>query len=76
MGPPGLRRPAGGVAVTLLSTGLLVTVLAPFRGEIGLINAGFIFLLLTLVIAALWGREVGLFAAILTNLEGFRPGRA
>jgi two-component system sensor histidine kinase KdpD len=51
-----------------VSTALLVAVMAPFREDIGLLNAGFIFLLLTLVIAAVWGREVGLFAAVLTNL--------
>lgn len=39
-----------GVLAMLIATALLVAVLAPFRTEVGLLNAGFIFLLLTLVI--------------------------
>ncbi|HZP26349.1 MAG TPA: ATP-binding protein [Dehalococcoidia bacterium] len=56
------------MAVTLAATAILVGALAPFRSEVGLLNAGFIFLLLTLIIAAVWGREVGIFAALLINL--------
>lgn len=54
--------------VCLLGTALLVLIMAPFRDDIGLVNAGFLFLLFTLVIAAVWGWEAGLLAAILTNL--------
>jgi len=54
--------------VCLLGTVLLVLLMVPFRNDIGLVNAGFLFLLFTLVIAAVWGWEAGLLAAILTNL--------
>ena len=57
-----------GVALTLASTALLTAVLAPFHDAIGLLNAGLLFLLLTLVISGTWGRTVGLFAAVVTNL--------
>ncbi len=64
----GLRRPLPGVLVATVSTALLVLLMSPFRNDIGLLNAGFAFLLLTLLIASYWGREVGLYAAVLTNL--------
>lgn len=60
--------PAGGVAATLLATSVLVGVLVPFRSGIGLLNVGFLFLLLTLLIASIWGRAVGIFAALLVNV--------
>ena len=46
----------------------MVAVLSPFREDVGLLNAALIFLLLTLVISAVWGRGVGLIAAVVTNL--------
>ena len=64
-----LRTSLAGFIVTLVATCLLIGVLAPFRSDIGLLNAGLLFLLLTLLITAYWGRDVGLFAAILTNLS-------
>jgi two-component system, OmpR family, sensor histidine kinase KdpD len=45
-----------------------VLALAPFRSELGLENVGFLFLLLTLLIASYWGRVVGLAEAALANL--------
>jgi two-component system sensor histidine kinase KdpD len=43
-------------------------VLAPFQENVGLLNEGLIFLLLTLLISGTWGRQVGIFAAIIANL--------
>ena len=40
----------------------------PFRGDIGLVNVGFLFLLLTLLAASIWGRAIGILAALLANL--------
>jgi two-component system sensor histidine kinase KdpD len=42
--------------------------MAPVQDEIGLLNVGLLFLLLTLLISAYWGRGVGLFAAVVANL--------
>ena len=63
-----LRAIPAGFAATLLSTVLLTSILAPFHRNVGLLNEGLIFLLLTLLISALWGWQVGLFAAVTTNL--------
>src|SRR4051812_38573883 len=57
-----------GVAISVLTTALLVLALHPFRAGLGLANVGFLFLLLTLVIASYWGRKVGLVAALIANL--------
>jgi two-component system sensor histidine kinase KdpD len=57
-----------GVLVATLATGLLVLVLHPFRTDLGLVNIGFLFLLLTLGIASFWGRTVGLIEALIANL--------
>ena len=65
---PWWRARPYGVALTLASTAALTAVLAPFHDQIGLLNAGLLFLLLTLVISGTWGRAVGLFAAVVTNL--------
>ncbi len=65
---PWWRARRYGVALTLASTATLTAVLAPFHDQIGLLNAGLLFLLLTLVISGTWGRAVGLFAAVVTNL--------
>ncbi len=56
------------MAVSLLATSLLVGILVPFRADIGLLNVGFLFLLLTLLIASIWGRAIGIFAALLVNV--------
>ena len=53
---------------TIASTVLLTAVLAPFRTQVGLLNEGLLFLLLTLLVASIWGRGPGLFAAVSTNL--------
>jgi two-component system sensor histidine kinase KdpD len=58
-----------GFAVATLSTALLTAVLAPFRNEVGLLNEGLLLLLLTLLISAVWGREVGIYTAVITNLS-------
>jgi two-component system sensor histidine kinase KdpD len=42
--------------------------LAPFDQHVGSLNAVLLFLLLTLLISAVWGRAVGLLAALLSNL--------
>lgn len=57
-----------GVLVSAAATGLLVLGLHPFRSDLGLANVGFLFLLLTLIIASYWGRRVGLFEAVVANL--------
>ena len=57
-----------GVVASILTTGLTVALLTPVRNDLGLVNIGFLFLLLTLLIASHWGREVGLFQAVLANL--------
>jgi two-component system, OmpR family, sensor histidine kinase KdpD len=59
----------GGVIVATAATVLLTALLAPFRTEVGLLNEGLVFLLLTLLISAVWGREVGLYTAVITNLS-------
>jgi two-component system sensor histidine kinase KdpD len=62
------RTPQAGAAIAIAATTVLTGVLAPVHDEVGLLNVGLLFLLLTLLISAVWGRQVGLFAAVLTNL--------
>ncbi len=57
-----------GLVATVASTAALTALLAPFRANVGLLNEGFFYLLLTLLISAMWGWQVGVFAAVLTNL--------
>jgi two-component system sensor histidine kinase KdpD len=57
-----------GTAAAVAGTAVLTGALAPFQSRIGLLNEGLAFLLLTVLIAATWGWQVGLFAALLTNL--------
>jgi two-component system sensor histidine kinase KdpD len=64
-----IREPAAGYFVAAASTALLTAVLAPFRDEVGLLNEGLLYLLLTLLIASVWGRNPGIFAAVITNLS-------
>src|SRR3954451_12044063 len=54
--------------LSVLATVGLVAALSPLRDELGLANVGFLFLLLTLLISSYWGREVGLFEAVVANL--------
>ncbi|MHB8377349.1 MAG: sensor histidine kinase [Dehalococcoidia bacterium] len=63
-----LRSRPAGVVATILGTSVLTAVLAPMHDQVGLLNEGLLFLLLTLLLSATWGREVGLFAAVLANL--------
>ena len=63
------REPAVGFVVAAIATALLTAILAPFRDEVGLLNEGLLFLLLTLMVASVWGRNSGLFAAVITNLS-------
>jgi two-component system sensor histidine kinase KdpD len=66
--PPQLRSPWIGMAVTAISTVLVTAALAPFHDEVGLLVEGLLLLFITLVISATWGRGVGIFAALVTNL--------
>jgi two-component system sensor histidine kinase KdpD len=59
---------ARGIALALLATCVLVGLLVPFRSDIGLVNAVLLFLLLTVAISAVWGRTVGIVAALLTSI--------
>ncbi len=43
----------------------LTAALAPLHGPIGLLNAGLVYLLVSLLVAATWSWQVGLFAALL-----------
>jgi two-component system sensor histidine kinase KdpD len=58
-----------GVLATVIGTAVLTGVMAPFQAKIGLLNEGLFYLLLTLLISATWGWQVGVFAAVLTNLS-------
>ena len=62
------RDPRAGVLATFAGTAGLVSAMAPFQDEIGLLNEGLALLVLTLAVSATWGLRVGLFAALLTNL--------
>jgi K+-sensing histidine kinase KdpD len=50
------------------ATVLLTAIMAPFRDEVGLLNVGLLFLLVTLLISAVWGWQVGIYSALITNL--------
>jgi two-component system sensor histidine kinase KdpD len=58
-----------GACTTVIGTAVLTGVMAPFQAKIGLLNEGLFYLLLTLLISATWGWQVGVFAAVLTNLS-------
>src|SRR5438067_2620259 len=65
-----LRHRAGlGLLATVGGTALLTVVLSAVGRQVGLLNQGLLFLLLTLGIAATWGLLPGIFAAVLTNLS-------
>jgi K+-sensing histidine kinase KdpD len=57
-----------GTAVAVAGTALLTGTMAPFGEEVGLLNEGLAFVLLTLLVSAGWGWRVGAFAAVLSNL--------
>jgi two-component system sensor histidine kinase KdpD len=58
----------GGLLLSTAATATLIGVLEPFRDDLGLANVGFSFLILTLLVASRWGRWVGLYAALITDL--------
>jgi two-component system sensor histidine kinase KdpD len=63
-----LTRPLPGVVVTLALIAFLVTLLTPYRLDVGLLNIGLVFLLTVLLISVAWGHLVGLIAAVVANL--------
>ncbi len=64
-----VRQPACGYLVATVSTVLFTAALSPFRDGIGLLNDGLLFLLLSVIVASAWGRNVGIYAALITNLS-------
>jgi two-component system sensor histidine kinase KdpD len=66
--PPWVRGEAAGIGVSIAATAALTAILAPFQADVGLLNEGLLFLLLTLLISGTWGRQVGLFEAVVANL--------
>ena len=64
-----LRGSGGGAAAATAATAVLTGLLVPFRDEVGLLNQGLLFLLLTLLVASVWGRNAGFFAALISNLS-------
>jgi two-component system sensor histidine kinase KdpD len=52
-----------GSSVIALAAALMTAAVSHFRGEVGLLDTGLIFLALTLVQAWLWGRWLAFFAA-------------
>jgi two-component system, OmpR family, sensor histidine kinase KdpD len=66
---PIVREMPIGVLAATAATALLTAILAPFRHEVGLLNEGLLLLLLTLLISAVWGRAVGIYTAVITNLS-------
>jgi two-component system sensor histidine kinase KdpD len=67
--PLWLRSESAGVASTVAATVAVTAALAPIQHRVGLLNEGLIFLLLALLVSAVWGWRVGLFAAVLDNLS-------
>ena len=57
------RGAVAGFLATLAGTALLTMLLAAAGTQVGLLNQGLLFLLLTLGISATWGFAPGLFAA-------------
>ena len=62
------RSWVAGVVVTVAGLAALVAVMAPIRGDVGLLNAGLVLLLFVLCVSSVWGRNVGIFAAVLANI--------
>ncbi len=63
-----LRHPTAGVVATGVVVAVLTSATAPLQRHVGLLNEGLLFLLVVLVISAIWGWQVGLFAAVVANL--------
>jgi two-component system sensor histidine kinase KdpD len=57
-----------GVVAAIAGAAVLTGTMAPFGEEVGLLNEGLAFVLLTLLVSAGWGWRVGVFAAVLSNL--------
>ena len=53
------RPPWTGLIASLVLMAVLVTLMGPFRIQIGPLNAALLFLLASLLVAATWGRMVG-----------------
>jgi two-component system, OmpR family, sensor histidine kinase KdpD len=62
------RSTLAGLVVATAGTAILTGLLAPFRDSVGLLNVGFIFMLSALLVASIWGRGAGLYAAVVANL--------
>ena len=58
-----------GFAVSVAGTAAVTALLAPFQRDVGLLNVGLLFVLLTLLVSSTWGRRTGFAAAVLTNLS-------
>src|SRR3989304_4742605 len=66
--PSWVSGTSGGVVAALAGTAVLAAALAPFQADVGLLDEGLLFLLLTLIVSVTWGRNVGLFTAVITNM--------
>jgi two-component system sensor histidine kinase KdpD len=66
--PSWFRTESAGIAASVTATGIATAALAPIQHRVGLLNEGLIFLLLALLVSAVWGWRVGLLAAVLNNL--------
>jgi two-component system sensor histidine kinase KdpD len=67
--PPGwLLKPLVGSVVVLSVMAILTAGLAPFVGEDEILNVALLYLLTTLVAAAIWGYRVGLVSAVVADL--------
>jgi two-component system sensor histidine kinase KdpD len=62
------RNPAIGLAVAAVAYAILTAALAPFLAANAILDVALVYLLLTLVVAALWGYWVGLVSAIAADL--------
>src|SRR3712207_196652 len=70
-----LNRPActrqealRGYTMTVLLVAATTAGLAPIRERLGLLNAGLLFLILVILVAARWGWGPALFASVVANL--------
>jgi two-component system sensor histidine kinase KdpD len=66
--PPWFFRWPTGLGIAALSLLLLTSVLKPFLGERHIVDVTLLYLLLTLVLSAVWGFRVGVPAAVAANL--------
>jgi two-component system sensor histidine kinase KdpD len=63
-----MRDVRAGILVEVAGAVVLTAAISYFRGEVGLLDTGLIFLALTLLASSLWGRRLGLFAAAVNYL--------